>query len=486
MILADALDRSQHLVRFRAEAEALAQLQHPNIVQVYEVGEQDGRPFFSLEYVDGGSLERRIQHTPQPPRQSAELIEVLARAVHAAHQRGIIHRDLKPANILLTSDGTPKVTDFGLAKQLGGRTGLTHTGAIMGTPSYMAPEQAQGQVRSTGPAADVYSLGAILYELLTGRPPFQGTSYLEVLDAVRYQDAIPPTYFVPRLPRDLETICLRCLQKSPERRYASAQALADDLRAFLAGETIQARPVGPWEVTLQWARRHPGQAAVLGLAAVAVIGAIVGALWGNPLALAGLAMGVLLLGAWWYNARLQAALRELAHAHAQSERHVERLHLVLELTQRLVSATDLDTLLALLAETTTRLANAERATIYLVDAERKELWSRVTVEGSVGEIRVPLGVGIAGTVAATGEIINIPDAYADPRFNPDIDRRSGYRTRSLLTFPLRVQGGRIVGVLQVLNKREGAFSPADVEALAVLAASAAVAVENTQRQAPGR
>jgi serine/threonine-protein kinase len=484
MILSGAHASPQHVARMRAEAEALARLAHPNIVQIYDVGEQDGRPFLALEYADGGSLERRLQRQPQPPRQSAELIETLARASHAAHQRGVIHRDLKPANVLLTADGTPKITDFGLAKQLGTGTALTATGMVMGTPSYMAPEQASGKPREIGPAADVYSLGAILYEMLTGRPPFQAATALELLDAVRTQDPVSPTDFQPRLPRDLVTICLRCLAKQPARRYPSALALADDLRAFLAGDPIQARPAGRGEQVLRWGQRHPVQAIVLGAAVVASAVLLAGLLWQGALVVVGaLAVLALAAGAWWHNVRLQSTLRELAREHAQSERHVERLHLLLEMTRRIVSATDLDALLRLIAETATRLSNAERATIYLVDEERHELWSRVTVEGNVGTIRVPVGVGIAGTVAASGEIINIPDAYADPRFNPEVDRRSGYRTQSLLTFPLTAQDGRVFGVLQVLNKRDGPFGAGDTEALAALAASAAIAIQNAPRQA---
>jgi WD40 repeat protein len=261
------------LARFRREAEAAAQLQHPNIVQVHAVGECEGRPYFSLEFVDGGSLAQKAAAGPLPPEQAARLVETVARAAHAAHQRGIVHRDLKPANILLTADGTPKIADFGLAKRLDVQVDQTQLGLILGTPSYMAPEQAQGHSHDLGPAADVYALGAVLYELLTGRPPFQAATVLVLLEQVRAQEPVAPTRLQPRLPRDLETICLQCLRKEPRKRYASALDLADDLRRFLNGEPIRARPAGAWERAVKWARRRP---AVAALAAAVVLVAALG------------------------------------------------------------------------------------------------------------------------------------------------------------------------------------------------------------------
>jgi serine/threonine protein kinase len=241
VILAGAHASPQEVSRFRREAETVARLQHPNIVQIYEIGEQEGSPFLALEFVEGGSLADRLDGTPLPPRRVGELVLVLAQAVQHAHARGILHRDLKPANVLLTQDGTPKLTDFGLAKRLDVERGETGTGDILGTPCYMPPEQATGQIHDLGPAADVYALGAILYELLTGRPPFKGATVLETLDQVRTHEPVPPTALQPGLPRDLETICLKCLQKEPRHRYPSAAALADDLQRFLAGEAISAR-----------------------------------------------------------------------------------------------------------------------------------------------------------------------------------------------------------------------------------------------------
>lgn len=241
MILAGENASPQDLARFRAEAEAVAQLGHPNIVQIFEIGEQNNCPFLALEYVGGGSLAQHLDGTPVSARQAAGLVLALAQAVHHAHERGIVHRDLKPANVLLLSDGTPKITDFGLAKRTGVNVAHTQTGAILGSPSYMAPEQAEGAADKIGPATDVYALGVILYELLTGRPPFKGASLLETIDQVREHDPAPPRSLLPKTPRDLETICLKCLEKSPQRRYASSADLADDLRAFVAGEPIQAQ-----------------------------------------------------------------------------------------------------------------------------------------------------------------------------------------------------------------------------------------------------
>jgi WD40 repeat protein len=279
MILGGAHAGGQDLARFRAEAEAVAKLQHPNIVQIHEVGEVDGLPFFSLEYVDGGALDKRINGTPQPARQSAELIETLARAVHYAHERGIVHRDLKPANILLpradkdTEGGWPacssaKITDFGLAKRLDSQAGQTASGAIVGTPSYMAPEQAGGQKQQVGPAADVYALGAILYELLTGRPPFRAETPLDTVLQVLTDEPVPPTRLQPKVPRDLETIALKCLRKEIGQRYASAGELADDLRRFLNDEPIRARPLGVIARSWRWCRRRP---VVAGLSAAVVL-----------------------------------------------------------------------------------------------------------------------------------------------------------------------------------------------------------------------
>src|SRR5262245_33246883 len=275
MILAGSHAGAEASARFRAEAEAIARVQHPNVVQVYAIGDADDLPYFELEYVPGGGLDQRIDGTPWPARAAAQLVESLARAAHEAHRLGIVHRDLKPANILLAADGTPKIADFGLAKALDSDGGLTRTEAILGTPSYMAPEQAEGQARRVGPLADVHALGAILYELLTGRPPFKAATQPETLALVRSAEPVPPTRLRPDLSIDLETICLKCLRKEPARRYDSAAALADDLRRYLDGRPILARPVGPAERLWRWMRREP-TLALLAASVAALLGATAG------------------------------------------------------------------------------------------------------------------------------------------------------------------------------------------------------------------
>jgi WD40 repeat protein len=267
MLLGGAFADRDTRARFRIEAEAVARLQHPNIVQIYEIGEHDvgdgmPRPYFTLELVEGGNLADRIGSRPQPPRQAAAWVEAIARAAHCAHEQGIVHRDLKPSNVLLTASGQPKLCDFGVAKLLTGSDVQTTSGMLIGTAEYMAPEQAAGET-VISPAADVYALGAILYAAVTGRPPFQGTTPLRTLMQVRLAEPLSPRHLQPGLPRDLETICLKCLQKEPHKRYPSALELADDLRRFLAGEPIRARPVSTVERAAKWVRRRPAVAALL-------------------------------------------------------------------------------------------------------------------------------------------------------------------------------------------------------------------------------
>ncbi len=268
------------LSRFREETLAVARLQHPNIAQLYESGTAKGRPYFAQEFLEGGSLAEKLAGKPQPPDEAAALLETVARAVHHSHSEGILHRDLKPGNILLAADGTPKVADFGLAKPLPAtdvdtrteaRSALTRTGEVLGTPNYMSPEQASGVVSRLGPGTDVYALGAVLYEMLTGRPPFQAPDILQTLLMVLTFDPVPPRVLQPRVPRDLETICLKCLEKEPARRYASAAGLADDLRRFLAAEPILARPLGPFGRAAKWGRRRPAAAALVGVSGVLLL-----------------------------------------------------------------------------------------------------------------------------------------------------------------------------------------------------------------------
>ncbi|MEX2139101.1 MAG: protein kinase [Pirellulales bacterium] len=248
MVLRGAMASPADLARFRAEAEAVARLDHAGIVPVYEVGELDNQPFFSMKFVAGTTLARRLADGPLPPRESAALLAPICRAIHFAHQRGVLHRDVKPSNILIDLDGRPHVTDFGLAKRISDDQGLTHSGAILGTPSYMAPEQAAGNRGEIGPASDVYSLGTVLYAMLTGRPPFQAASPVDTVLMVLEQDPLPPRLLNAKADRDLEMIALMALQKPPELRYPSAQAMAEDLEAYLAGEPISARSGGVSQV----------------------------------------------------------------------------------------------------------------------------------------------------------------------------------------------------------------------------------------------
>ncbi len=308
MIRAGRFASSAEVQRFRAEAEAIANLDHPNVLPVYEVGEHDGQPYFTMKLVEGGSLAQALstQHPALSQKEAARLVADVARAIHYAHQRGILHRDLKPANILLVCGGVvsgewsgsatthhspltthhspltthhPYVTDFGLARRVEGGDGLTSTGEIVGTPSYLAPEVAAGDKGSGTTAADVYGVGAILYELLTGQPPFKAGTPVATLLLVRDQEPARPRDLNPTVPRDLETICLKCLAKEPARRYSSAGAAADDLERWLRGEPIQARPVGLAERAFKWARRRPAAAALVGVTVLAALGLLGGGVW---------------------------------------------------------------------------------------------------------------------------------------------------------------------------------------------------------------
>jgi hypothetical protein len=290
VLRADSWDRDPEM-RLRREAEALARVQHPHIVQIYEVGVADGQPYLALEYVSGGTLADRLRVGPIKVRDVAAVVRLVALAVHAAHEQGLVHRDLKPANILLRkksdtgpispigpiSDFEPLVTDFGLVKRLD-QSDFSRTGELLGTPSYMAPEQAAGR-KNIGPAVDVHALGAILYEGLSGRPPFQGDSAVSLLTQVANTEPIPPSRLRRGVPRDLEAVVLKCLEKNPAKRYASAAALAEDLRRFLAGEPTQARPLTALGRTVKLVRRHPLPAGLLALVAASLLVGLTGILW---------------------------------------------------------------------------------------------------------------------------------------------------------------------------------------------------------------
>ena len=304
IILPGEHEGTEFRARLLSEAETIAKLRHPNVVQIYGLGDHDGRPYFEMEYIEGGSLAGRLDGTPWAPGPAAKLVAVLARAVGDAHRLGIVHRDLKPANVLLTADMEPKVSDFGLARLLTSDVRLTHTGQLVGTPCYMAPEQAEAGAVDVGPEADVYSLGAIVYELLTGHPPFRGATTLQTLDLVRSREPVPPRELQPATPRDLQTICLKCLEKEPWKRYATAALLADDLTRFLDHEPIRARPVGRLGRLARWARRSPVPAGLL--AALVLTGLV--------------ALTAILLQ--WRNAN--ALARSLSVANRQSEQRRQR------------------------------------------------------------------------------------------------------------------------------------------------------------------
>jgi WD40 repeat protein len=302
MIRAGQLASAAEVQRFHAEAEDMALLDHPHIVPVYEVGEHRGQHYFSMKLIEGGSLAEHLERFAADPRAGAALLIQVARTVQYAHEHGILHRDLKPSNILLDADDQPHVADFGLAKRLEGPQG-TPSGAVLGTPAYMAPEQAAGQSKRVTTAVDVYALGAVLYEMLAGRPPFRAETPLETLLQVLHDEPIPPSRLRPKVPADLQTICLKCLHKEPGKRYAGAAELADDLGRFLAGEPIQARPVGPGERLVKWVRRQPAAAALVALGLALVVG--------------------MLAAGWWYadqehhHALKEADLRTEAEANAE-------------------------------------------------------------------------------------------------------------------------------------------------------------------------
>ncbi len=281
MIPSDLHADFQDYRRFSTEAQAAASLHHPHIAQIYAAGEEDGQPFLVMEYVAGMNLESLLAKAPLNARAAAELLASLAEAMHYAHQRGVIHRDLKPSNILFTAEGQPKISDFGLARRSDAPNAsrVTHSGVILGTPCYMPPEQAAGDLANLGPHSDVYALGAILYEAVTGRPPYTADSLAEILEQIRHSEPVRPRQLNPHLPRDLETICLKCLEKQPSTRYRSAEAMAQDLRRFLRGEPLVARPTSTWERSVKWTKRHPLVAGLLFLVALVTGLGATGMIW---------------------------------------------------------------------------------------------------------------------------------------------------------------------------------------------------------------
>jgi eukaryotic-like serine/threonine-protein kinase len=382
MMLAGLYAGPSERARFMREAEAMASLRHEHIVQVHDVGEFEGLPYFTMEFIEGGNLAQELAGMPQPARQAAELVATLAEAVQVAHQSGIIHRDLKPANILLTDHDTPKIADFGLARRVEGGPHLTLSGARVGTPSYMAPEQAIGKSGAIGPSADIYSLGAILYETLTGRPPFRAETVIETERQVIAEEPVPPSRLNAKVPRDLETICLKCLHKSPQRRYATASALAADLHRFLQVEPIEARPVGMVERSVKWMRRRPTLTAVLASSLLLAIALAGGAVW------------LALQQAGWHRAidadlREVAALQERAHwaeARAAIDWAAARLNGVwsIDLRRRIRQARrDLDLVIQL---DTIRLSRVTRGELVFYKAQAARNYEETFVEAGLGNV----------------------------------------------------------------------------------------------------
>ncbi|MEW6157262.1 MAG: serine/threonine-protein kinase, partial [Verrucomicrobiota bacterium] len=279
MILSGHLASAADVKRFQTEAEAAANLRHPNIVAIHEVGDHDGQHYFSMDFIEGKNLAEVARGHPMPARRAAEIVKAIAEAIHYAHQRGTLHRDLKPHNVILGANDQPHITDFGLAKQIQRDSGLTREGSIMGSPSYMSPEQAAGKQEQVGPASDVYSLGAILYELLTGRPPFREENPAATLVAVLNDSATPPSKINPRVPADLETICGKCLEKRAERRYHSARELAEELDRFLNHEPILARPISRVRQMWNWLQKHPWVITGAGTMAILALVSLSHGLW---------------------------------------------------------------------------------------------------------------------------------------------------------------------------------------------------------------
>ncbi len=363
MLLAGAYASEESRRRFRAEAEAAALLQHPHIVAIHEIGEQDGQVFFSMDYVEGSDLAELVRHQPLPARRAARYLRLMAEAVHYAHQHGVLHRDLKPSNVLIDGCDQPRITDFGLAKQLNAEVPTTSTlpGQVMGSPSYLPPEQASGRQSELGVGCDIYALGAILYHALTGKPPFQADSVAMVLQQVMQTEPVRPSVLNPGVPRDLETVCLKCLEKEPQRRYPSARSLADDLDRFLRDEPVRARPLGPGGRLWRWTRRNPmvaaPTAAVLALLVASAVGASLVALH-------------LQRSERTASLRLQAALAAQAQAGRRSGQPGRRF----DSLQALKQATDLARRLRLEEGERLRLRNETLACLALSDLRVIKQW----------------------------------------------------------------------------------------------------------------
>lgn len=361
MMLAGQFAREEYVQRFKAEAEAAGSLQHPNIVAIHEVGECDGQHYFSMDFVPGRDLAELVRKAPLPAGRAVGYVRTIAQAVHYAHERGLLHRDLKPSNILIDESDQPRITDFGLAKRLTADPQLTQTGQVLGSPNYLSPEQAEGRHREVGPESDVYSLGAILYHLVTGRPPFQAENLVGVLQQVSHHDPVSPRLLNPGVPRDVETICLKCLEKDPRHRYPSAKALAEELDRFLCDEPIQARPLGGIEKLARWSRRNRLAA---GLALTALLFLLIIA-------------GGSLMSAWWLRQaehKAQARLHKALLMQAQAGRWSGRVGRRFESLQALAQASELAPQLGLGESNRLQLRNEIIASLALADVRLLRQW----------------------------------------------------------------------------------------------------------------
>ncbi len=439
------------LRRFRSEAEAVAGLDHPNIVPIYEVGQVDGQPYFSMKLIEGGNLGLHVERLKADPTAAAALMAKVSRAVHYAHQRTILHRDIKPANILLGSHDEPYVTDFGLAKQIGSEihSAATMTGAVMGTPAYMPPEQASGGIKSVTTSADVYSLGATFYEMLTGRPPFAGESPAEILRRVLDDEPERPRSINPKLDQDLETICLKCLEKEPDRRYGSAEALADDLDRWIAGLSIMARRAPTWEKALKWVKRRRALASLIAILLVALLGLIGGGIWFTIR----LQQERDMANRGRYAADMNLALREVDDRLVYQARAQLKSYLTGPMALKELRSFEWYYLANLCDRSPIRLRGHDKAVICLAFHPDG---NRVASGSTDGTVRVwDLAARRAMVIQGAGGPIHGVAFSPDGRWLASGDARGGVRLRELETGGERVLAGHRSGLWSV------AFSPRD-------------------------
>ncbi|HZZ81723.1 MAG TPA: protein kinase [Gemmataceae bacterium] len=423
------------LMQLHSEMESLKRLGSRHVVHVHQISSHEGRVYAATELLED-NLSRRMNGAPVPARQAAQWLETLARTLQLVHALGIVHGNLKPSNVLFDRNDIPKISDFGLARV------AVQTIALLGPACYLAPEQLDGSTRPPSPATDIYGLGAVLYEMLTGRPPFFGPK-LDALMQAGNGEPLAPTQLHPNVPHDLETICLACLHKDPQQRLGSAAALADELSAFIGNRPIRTRRGG-----LPAIIRH------------------------------------MFAGIWGTSAHMRRLLEDATRQRLRAERSAAQTRLLLDLTRRLMSVADLQSMLPLLTEVVAWLADAEHAAIYFLDRQRGELWTRALSHDAsrknvLEEVRIKLSdAGITGAVVTVKEPIHLADARTDPGLSPDLEQRLGGRRLGLLALPLVGGNGAVLGVAQLVNRREGKFSSDSVEILTALLASTAIACDH--------